>query len=70
MAKLKLSLGLISSTSKIEQEENALIEEFEKLKKFSESDELKRFNELDARVNSTDFKTKKKHIETLSFKDS
>ena len=70
MAKLKLSLGLIPSTSKIEQEENALIEEFEKLKKFSESDELKRFNELDARVNSTDFKTKKKHIETLSFKDS
>ncbi|MDZ7738174.1 MAG: glycoside hydrolase family 16 protein [Bacteroidales bacterium] len=70
MAKLKLSLGLIPSTSKIEQEENALIEEFEKLKKFSESDELKRFNELDARVKSTDFQTQKKHIEGLSFKES
>ncbi|MFO7755467.1 MAG: family 16 glycosylhydrolase [Bacteroidales bacterium] len=70
MAKLKLTLGLIPSTSKIEQEENALIEEFEKLKKFSESDELKRFNELDERINSTDFQTKKKHIEGLSFKDS
>jgi len=70
MAKLKLSLGLIPSTSKIEQEENALITEFEKLKKFSNSDELKRFNELEARVNSTDFKTKKKHIESLTFKDS
>ncbi|MEE4214078.1 MAG: family 16 glycosylhydrolase, partial [Bacteroidales bacterium] len=70
MAKLKLSLGLIPSTSKIEQEENALIEEFEKLKKFSESNELKRFNELDARVNSTDFKTKKEHIVNLRFKDS
>ena len=70
MANLKLSLGLIPSTSKIEQEENALIAEFEKLNKFSDSDELKRFNELDAQVNSTDFKTKKKHIEELSFKDS
>jgi hypothetical protein len=70
MAKLKLSLGLIPSTSKIEQEENALIEEFEKLKKFSESDELKRFNELESRVNSTDFKTKKEHIVNLRFKDS
>ncbi|MBS0010417.1 MAG: glycoside hydrolase family 16 protein [Bacteroidales bacterium] len=70
MAKLKLSLGLIPSTSKIEQEEKALIAEFEKLKKFSESDELKRYNELDARVNSTDFKTKKKHIESLSYKAS
>ncbi|MDT8400585.1 MAG: glycoside hydrolase family 16 protein [Bacteroidales bacterium] len=70
MAKLKLSLGLIPSTSKIEQEENALIEEFDKLKRFSESDELKRYNELDARVSSTDFKTKKEHIENLRFKDS
>jgi len=70
MAKLKLSLGLIPSTSKIEQEENALIEEFKKLKKFLESDELKRFNELDARINSTDFKTKKENIENLRFKDS
>ncbi|MFO7853569.1 MAG: glycoside hydrolase family 16 protein [Bacteroidota bacterium] len=70
MAKLKLSLGLIPSTSKIEQEENALIEEYEKLKKFSESNELKRFNELDAKVNSTDFKTQKQHIENLRFKDS
>ncbi|HCC69610.1 MAG TPA: glycoside hydrolase family 16 [Bacteroidales bacterium] len=70
MASLKLSLGLIPSTSKIEQEENALIEEFEKLNKFSESDELKRFNELDARVNSTDFKSKKKQIVDLNFKDS
>ncbi|MCF8223651.1 MAG: family 16 glycosylhydrolase [Bacteroidales bacterium] len=70
MANLKLSLGLIPSTSKIEQEEKALIEEFEKLNKFSESEELKRYNELDAQVNSTDFKTKKKEIENLSYKDS
>ena len=70
MAKLKLSLGLIPSTSKIEQEENTLIGEFEKLKKFSESDELKCFNEPDARANLTDFKTKKEHIDNLRFKDS
>jgi len=70
MAKLKFSLGLIPSTSKTEQEENNLVREFEKLTSFSESDELKRYNVLDAKVNSGDFRTKKDQIEKLSFKDS
>ena len=45
MASLKLLLGLIPSTSKIEQAEKALITEFEKLKTLSESDKLARYNE-------------------------
>ena len=44
MASLKLLLGLIPSTAKIEQAEKALISEFEKLTAFSESDTLKKFN--------------------------
>lgn len=70
MANLKLALGFIPSTSKIEQAEIALIKEFEKLQAFTESDELKKFNELDAIVNSADFKARKKEIVGLSFKTS
>ena len=80
MANLKLALGFIPKTGKIEQAEIDLINEFEKFKTFSDSDELKKFNkqypkkivfnELDEVVNSADFKTKKKEIEGLSFKTS
>ena len=38
MASLKLLLGMIPSTSKIEQAEKALVTEFEKLHVFSESE--------------------------------
>jgi len=47
MASLKLLLGMIPSTSKIEQAEKALINEFGKLHVFSESEVLKRYIELD-----------------------
>ncbi len=70
MANLKLALGFIPATSKIEQAEIDLVKEFEKLQSFSDSEELKKFNELDALVNSGDFKSKKKEIEGLSFKAS
>ena len=68
MANLKLALGFIPATSKIEQAEIDLIKEFEKLEAFTDSEELKKFNELDAIVNSAEFKSKKKEIEGLSFK--
>ena len=45
MASLKLLLGMIPSTLKIEQAEKALIAEFEKLHAFSESDQLANYNE-------------------------
>ena len=70
MASLKLLLGLIPSTAKIEQAEKALITEFEKLNAFTGSDTLKKFNQLKDLVTSSDFLSKKKEIESLSFKGS
>ncbi len=42
MASLKLLLGMIPSTAKIELAEKALIAEFEKLNAFTESDTLEK----------------------------
>ena len=70
MASLKLLLGMIPSTSKIEQAEKALVTEFEKLIAFAESDQLAKYNELDGLVNASDFKQKRKEIEALQFKNS
>jgi hypothetical protein len=70
MASLKLLLGMIPSTSKIEQAEKALIAEFEKLHVFSESDQLAEYNKLNGLVNSSDFVQKRKEIESLQYKNS
>jgi hypothetical protein len=70
MASLKLLLGMIPSTSKIEQAEKALISEFEKLNTFSKSEQLAKFTELDKLVTSSDFLQKKKEIESLRYKNS
>jgi hypothetical protein len=70
MASLKLLLGMIPSTSKIEQAEKALITEFEKLHVFSESEELTRYNKLNGLVNSSDFIQKCKEIKSLQYKNS
>ena len=70
MASLKLLLGLIPSTAKIEQAEKALITEFEKLNAFTGSETLKKFNQLKDLVTSSDFLSKKKEIESISFKGS
>ncbi len=70
MASLKLLLGMIPSTSKIEQTEKALISEFEKLHVFSESEVLARYNELNGLVNSSDFVQKCKEIKSLQYKNS
>jgi beta-glucanase (GH16 family) len=70
MASLKFLLGMIPSTSKIEQAEKALISEFEKLNTFSKSEQLTKFTELDKLVTSSDFIQKKKEIESLQYKTS
>jgi hypothetical protein len=70
MASLKLLLGMIPSTSKIEQAEKALITEFDRLKVFSESEVLARYNTLNGLVNSSDFIQKCKEIKSLRYKDS
>ena len=70
MASIKLLLGMAPATSKIEQEEKALIAEFEKLHTFVESKQLARYNELNDLVHSAGFVQKKKEIEGLSYKSS
>src|SRR5450759_1045656 len=61
MASLKLLLGMIPSTSKIEQVEKALI---------TESEMLERYNKLNGVVNSSDFVQKCKEIKSLQYKNS
>jgi hypothetical protein len=70
MASLKLLLGMIPSTSKIEQAEKALITEFEKLNAFTESAQLAKYNELNGLINSSDFVQKRKEIESVQYKNS
>lgn len=70
MASLKLLLGWIPSTSKIEQAEKALIAEFEKLNTFAGSDQLAKYNELNEKVNSAGFTQKRKEIESLRYRNS
>lgn len=70
MASLKLLLGMIPSTEKIEQDEKSLKAEYEKLQVFSASDLLKRYNDLNDLVNSSAFIQKKKEIESLRYSDS
>jgi hypothetical protein len=70
MASLKIFLGLIPSTSKIELAEKTLISEYEKLKVYSESEQLARYIQLNKSVNSSDFIQKRKEIEALRFKHS
>lgn len=70
MASLKFLLGMIPSTSKLEQAEKALKAEYEKLITFARSEQLARYNELSSLVNSPDFIRKKKEIETLQYKNS
>ncbi len=70
MSSLRLLLGLIPSTSKIEQAEKALIDEFEKLKAFTNSNLLAKYTKLHDLVNSSSFVQKRKEIESLQYKNS
>lgn len=70
MASLKLLLGMIPSTSKIEQAEKTLTIEFEKLNTFIHSEVLARYNELNTLVNSSEFIQKCKELKSLRYKDS
>ena len=70
MSTLKLMLGMIPSTSKLEQDEKALIAEYEKMLSFAGSEALAKYNHLNESVNSAGFIQKKKEIESLSYKGS
>lgn len=70
MSSLRLLLGLIPSTLKIEQAEKALADEFEKLKSIAKSELLSKYTGLHDLVNSSSFIQKKKEIESLQYKNS
>ncbi len=70
MSSLRLLLGLIPSTSKIEQAEKALVDEFEKLQAFKKSDLLSKYTKLHDLVSSSSFIQKRKEIESLRYKNS
>jgi len=70
MSTLKLMLGMIPSTSKIEQEEKALIAEYEKMTAFAESEALAKYTRLHESVNSAGFKQKRRELESLTYKGS
>jgi len=70
MSTLKLMLGMIPATSKLEQEEKALITEYEKMISFASSETLAKYNLLHESVNSAAFRQKRKEIESLAYKGS
>jgi hypothetical protein len=70
MASLKFSLGMIPSTIKIEQQEKALNDEYQKMLLFADSAELARYNELNLLVNSAAFKQTQRETEGLTYKGS
>lgn len=70
MASLKFMLGMFPATSKIEQQEAALIKDYEDFKAYSTSPELKRLQELEQEVTTSDFKAKVKQIKQEKFKDT
>jgi len=63
-------LGMIPSTAKLEDEEKALVSEYEKMISFAGSDALAKYNTLNESVNSAGFKQKRKEIESLTYKGS
>ncbi len=70
MAGIKFLLGLIPETAKVEAADDQLRSDFQKFKKFENSDELKRFLELEKEVTSIDFAQRKKKILSKKFKDT
>lgn len=67
MASLKFLLGMFPPTAKIEADEAALIKDYNDFNDYTESAELKRYEELDKMINTSDFDHKKKSIKAQKF---
>jgi len=67
---LRSTFGLLPSTEKIESKKQSLINEYNKLIEYSNSEELKEFIELENFINSNEFKSIKENISALNFKNS
>jgi len=70
MASLKVMLGMFPPTEKIESEEAALIKDYNDFNAFANSEELKRYEELEKEVNTSEFTEKKKAIKAQKFKNT
>ena len=62
--------GKIKPTESIENRRKSLLDDFEEFNKVENSDELKKYLELDKWLNSNEFRKKKSEIESLQFKGS
>ncbi len=62
--------GKIKPTESIEKKRKSLLDDFEEFNKVENSEELKKYLELEKWVNSDEFKKKKSEIESLQFKGS
>lgn len=67
---IRSTFGLIPKTDKLEELQNALKTEYEKLQAYIESEELNEYLELKELVNSDSFKTNKNEILSLNFKST
>ncbi len=67
MASLKFILGMFPPTAKIEAEEAALIKDYNDFNEYTNSEELKRYEELNKMINTSDFDQKKKSIKAQKF---
>jgi len=73
---LKIRFGLLSKfgmlpkTSVIEEKEQQIFDEYNSLKEFENSDELKRFQDLHEFIHSDEFKKRKKEINAQKFEDT
>lgn len=63
-------LGMLPKTSRIEDAEKKITDEFQAIKDFENSDELKRYQDLHEFVNSDEFKQRKKEINAQRFQDT
>lgn len=70
MAIFSFLSGGIPSTAKFEEGEAALSKDYKDFQEYTGSDELKRFEELEAKVNSDEFAASKKEIMGRNFKNT
>ena len=67
---LAMKLRKASDTQAIEKKRDELRSDFEEFETFTQSEELKLFNELEKQILSSEFKQKKKEIESKKYKGS
>lgn len=65
---LRSTFGLLPKTEKIENQQNELVKEFEKLSSFQETELFKEYTELESYIGSSEFIDFKKEILGLNYK--